>query len=177
MFKEYVFKGSHAAKVKALTREFPQSKNSFFKNNIDVFILAPIVGVLYGKTAQFDKEKDDTKIFTDQFNSHYNDLMFSYRLVLLSVGKDKKSLEERVSRAFNGESRGTSEEDFKLFEKYLLGGIDVLYEKLIMQDNPTREEDYLSNLNAFADEIHSRYEQGEESAQDFLQKLEQLARD
>lgn len=174
--KEYTLKGSHATKMKQLVAKFPQSSNSFFRNNIDVFVLAPIVRVLYNRTSEFDKENDATKIFTDQFTSHYRDLIFSYRLVLLSIKKNKVSLEERVNRAFNGESRGTSEEDFKLFEKYLLGGIDVLYEKLIEQDNPTKEDDYLSNLNNFLNDIHERYESDEQSEQDFLQKLEQIAR-
>ena len=44
---EYSFKGAHAVKVNKLTAKFPQSGNSLFKRNIDVFVLAPIVGMLY----------------------------------------------------------------------------------------------------------------------------------
>lgn len=43
--KEYSFKGSHAEKVNRLTAKF-DDKNQLFKRNLDVYIMAPIVGFL-----------------------------------------------------------------------------------------------------------------------------------
>lgn len=174
---EYSFKGSHAVKVSKLTAKFPQSGNSLFKRNIDIFVLAPIVGMLYNRKSDTDSGNETTKIFPGQFTNHHNDVYFSYRLIMLSAQKEKCSINERVNKAFNGEAYGTLEEDFKIFEKYLLGGIDVIYEKLIEKDNPSSEDDYISNLNNFLAEIHERYESEQESSQDFLAKLEQIARD
>ena len=96
---------------------------------------------------------------------------------MLATQKEKFSINERVNKAFNGEAQGTAEEDFKIFEKYLLGGIDVLYEKLIEQDNPSSEDDYISNLSNFLSEIHDRYEAEQDSSQDFFAKLERIARE
>ena len=174
---EYSFKGAHAVKVNKLTAKFPQSGNSLFKRNIDVFVLAPIVGMLYNRMADSDLGNETTKIFPGQFTNHHNDVYFTYRLIMLASQKEKYSINERVNKAFNGEAHGTSEEDFKIFEKYLLGGIDVLYEKLIEQDNPSSEDDYISNLNNFLAEIHERYKAEQDSSQDFLAKLEQIARE
>lgn len=43
--KEYSFKGTHADKVVKLTAKF-DDKNSIFKRNLDVYMMAPIVGFL-----------------------------------------------------------------------------------------------------------------------------------
>lgn len=174
---EYLFKGTHAVKVNKLTAKFPQSVNSLFKRNIDVFVLAPIVGVLYNRMSDSDSGNETTKIFPGQFTNHHNDVYFTYRLVMLALQKEKYNINERVNKAFNGEAQGTAEEDFRIFEKYLLGGIDVLYEKLIEMDNPSSEDDYISNLKNFLAEIHERYEAEQDSSQDFLAKLEQIARE
>lgn len=173
---EYLFKGTHAVKVNKLTAKFPQSGNSLFKRNIDVFVLAPIVGMLYNKMSDSDSGNEITKIFPGQFTNHHNDVYFTYRLVMLAAQKENYTINERVNKAFNGEAQGTAEEDFKIFEKYLLGGIDVLYEKLIEKDNPSSEDDYISNLSNFLAEIHERYEAEQESSQDFFVKLEHIAR-
>ena len=60
---EYSFKGTHAVKVNKLTAKFPQSGNSLFKRNIDVFVLAPIVGMLYNRMTDSDSGNETTKIF------------------------------------------------------------------------------------------------------------------
>lgn len=174
---EYSFKGTYAVKVNKLTAKFPQSVNSLFKRNIDVFVLAPIVGVLYNRMSDSDSGNETTKIFPGQFTNHQNDVYFTYRLVMLALQKEKYNINERVNKAFNGEAQGTTEEDFRIFEKYLLGGIDVLYEKLIEMDNPSSEDDYISNLKNFLAEIHERYEAEQDSSQNFLAKLEQIARE
>ena len=51
--REYVFKGKHAKYVIEL-------KNAIFARNIDVLIIAPIVGFLYGRTAKRDEESPST---------------------------------------------------------------------------------------------------------------------
>ena len=71
--KEYSFRGSHAEKVTQLTAEFDKSGNKLFARNYDVYLLAPIVGFLYNRKAEIDKENDKiikpTKIFPDIFAS------------------------------------------------------------------------------------------------------------
>ena len=53
--RDYNFKGIHANIVTQLTTEIDnESKFKFFDRNVDVFIIAPIVGLLYGRVANRD---------------------------------------------------------------------------------------------------------------------------
>lgn len=56
--KQYRFRGRHAVRVDALTSVFDSnSKAKLFDRNVDVYANAPLVGFLYGRTA----EQDDTR--------------------------------------------------------------------------------------------------------------------
>jgi hypothetical protein len=160
--KEYSFKGTHAQKVINLTAKFNNS-TPIFKTNIDVFITAAIVGYLYQTKAEPNNEKSKegktqaTKIFLEAFNSHQTDLYFAYRLVILSDKRNEPNFEQRVNKAFKYFYQDENESDFKLFESYVLGGIDILHEKLI--ENASTTDDYVMKLYNFIEDIHSRYYQ------------------
>ena len=51
--KEYSFKGIHAEKVSKLTAKFDET-TSLFERNFDVYMMAPVVGFLYGRKADLD---------------------------------------------------------------------------------------------------------------------------
>ena len=48
-------------------------------------------------------------------------------------------------------------EDMELFDSYVRGGIDVLYEKLI--ENATSPDEYINNLYDFITEFEERFNQ------------------
>ena len=53
--KQYRFKGRHAVRVDQLTSAFDaESKAQLFGRNIDVYTNAPLIGFLYGRTAETD---------------------------------------------------------------------------------------------------------------------------
>ena len=79
--KEYSFKGQHAEKVIKLTAKFDE-KNQLFKRNLDVYLMAPIVGFLYNSKAPLDTG-ETTKIFPQQLTEASEDLLFNYRLIML----------------------------------------------------------------------------------------------
>ena len=86
--KEYSFKGSHAEKVSKLTAKFDET-TSLFERNFDVYMMAPIVGFLYGRKADLDKNSNETtKIFPDILMREKDNLMFNYRLIMLLDGCD-----------------------------------------------------------------------------------------
>lgn len=83
--KEYSFKGSHAEKVNKLTAKF-DDKNQLFKRNLDVYMMAPVVGFLYQRKADAntgDGNQKPTKIFPQQLIENSDDLVFAYRLIML----------------------------------------------------------------------------------------------
>lgn len=177
--KEYSFKGTHAQKVIVLTAKFNE-KTAIFKTNIDVFINAAVVGYLYKKKSSPNNEKNTdgksvtTKIFIDAFNSHQTDLYFAYRLVILSDKTNESKFEERLNKAFRYFYEDNSASDFELFEQYVLGGIDILYEKLII--GAKTHSDYVLKLYEFINELHERYIEEESDNMDLGEQLIKIAR-
>lgn len=155
--KEYTFKGSHADKVIKLTAKF-DDKNQIFKRNYDVYLMAPIVGFLYQRKAEPDNDGDrNTKIFPEILINNKDDLAFNYRLIMLLDKKNAQDIEERVNKAFRLFNSDKAVDDEKLYDQYVLGGVEILYEKII--GTATSPEEYLSNLYDFMEEMDDRYNQ------------------
>ncbi len=154
--KEYSFRGSHAEKVNRLTAEFDNKGNKLFTRNYDVYLIAPVVGFLYGVKADLDKDGGkDTKIFGDILIKNKDDLLFNYRLIMLLDKNNEPNIDERVNKAFRYYGDEKAKYDEELYEQYVRGGVDKLYEKLI--GTAKNSEDYLRNLYYFMDEVDDRY--------------------
>ena len=153
--KEYSFRGIHADRVNKLTSEF-ENDNKLFARNFDVYRLAPIIGFLYGRKAELDKSSDSaTKIFAEILIREQTDLIFNYRLIMLLDEKNEPNLDERINKAFRYYSSEKAKDDELLFEQYVRGGVDVLYEKLIESAN--NSDDYINNLIDFLEDFEFRY--------------------
>lgn len=154
--KEYAFKGKHADMVRDLTKEFDMQKNKFFPRNYDVYLLAPIIGFLYQRKASIDQTKgiEPTKMFGDILINNSDDLMFNYRLIMLLDKEHEQSAEIRIEKAFRGNN---APEDEELYESYVRGGVEVLYEKLM--DGVSSLDEYTSRLYDFLEEFNTRYSQ------------------
>ena len=154
--KEYSFKGVHADKVNELTKDFDNNGNKFFLRNLEVYILAPIVGFLYQRMSDIDTTPDikPTKIFGDILMKNADQLMFNFRLIMLLDKKYEPDSEKRIEKAFKGNN---SEEDELRYEQYVRGGVDVLYEKLM--EGVSSANDYVIRLYDFLEEFDARYNQ------------------
>lgn len=168
--KEYSFKGKHAEKVIKLTAKF-DDKNQLFNRNLDVYIMAPIVGFLYRKKATLDNG-ETTKIFPQQLTGAADDLIFNYRLIMLLDKNHEANLEARIDKAFRFYGSEKAKADEELYEEYVRGGVDVLYEKLIESSRNT--DDYMKNLYDFMEEIDERYNQNIDA--DHIKELCSLAK-
>ena len=154
---DYLFKGKHADKVNRLTAAFGKSNNYLFNRNLDVYILAPIVGFLYNCTADTDSSGNHASIKFDAISRELTTLWFNYRLIMLLDKKYEPDFEKRVDKAFRFYGKEQALPDEERYEAFVRGGIDVLFEKLIESSNT--EEDYLSNLYDFMEEFEDRYGQ------------------
>lgn len=154
--KEYSFVGKHAEMVIKLTNEFDGKKNKFFEHNYDVYMLAPIIGFLYQRKAKLDRNSDikPTKIFPEQLLRRTDEFKFNYRLMMLLDKQYEPDLERRIEKAFRGLNDPADEE---LYESYVRGGVEVLYEKLI--EGASKPEDYTEKLYDFLEEFDVRYNQ------------------
>ncbi len=152
--------GKHAVYMKALTNKFDTNlKQGFFKRNLDVYLIAPIVGKIYNRKADPDYSiEEDTKIFLEQLNGEIENLFFNYRLIVFLEDRSNTDIEERCNRAFrydkNMEKRSYGD---KVYNSYVLGGIEFLYEKLI--GNDTNTDILIENSFNFMDEYNELYKE------------------
>jgi hypothetical protein len=144
--KEFSFTGKHAIMIEDLTK-YPYKTSSgasssrfVFKTNIDVFLVAPLIGVLFDRKADKDPSTQNTKIFGDQFKSRYNDIEFLIKLVILTFKDEHMTSNDKIELAFKGYYDSVKSDYIrKTFEFYLLGGIEYLHE-MIIQDTKSIDE-------------------------------------
>jgi hypothetical protein len=170
--KEYSFRGIHALRVKSMVRLYEDAKFPIFERNFDVYLIAPIVGFMYGKTNIIDiSVNSKADIFPDILMKNNNDLMFNYKLIMLLNSKYEPDLKKRIDKAFNYYNNDKIADDEKMYNSYVLGGVDVLYEKLI--ENSINIDDCLNNLYDFIEDFNERY--GEKINNEDLSELFLLA--
>lgn len=171
--KQYRFHGRHAFRVDALTNVFDkESKAKLFKRNVDVYANAPLVGFLFGKTADLDgtinpetKQVYNQNVMGDRVIYSQEELMFNFRLIMLLDKDYEPDVNVRIDKAFR--HMGEDPADEARFDSYVRGGIDVLYEKLI-EGVSSPDEEYVTRLYDFVDEFNDRFNK-EISNEDILQ--------
>lgn len=153
---DYVFRGKHARYVKSLTEVYGNSLTSYklFNRNLDVYLLAPIIGFLNKRLSEVDTSTNDIrKIDIGQIISVIENIEYSYRLIMLKDKKYESNYEKRVEKAFKFINTPQGKKDLEYFNKYVLGGVEVLYEQIIEKGKTS--EDYILNLFNFVDEFDS----------------------
>lgn len=169
--REYTFRGKHAKYVKDLV---DKDKAELFNRNIDVYILAPIIGFLYGRKGKKDTSNDTTtKIFTEQLLKEQTTLKFIYRLImLLDESNTNLSSEDKINRAFRESNEDKLKKNMEIYDSYVLGGVEHLHEKLY-EENLDRD-DYINKLfefvKDFKDDLESRI--SEENIEEIISKYE-----
>ena len=171
--REYSFTGRHAERVKSLTAKFGKFNSQFFYRNLDVYLLAPLIGFMYQNKADVEKSQETSKIFLDAMSRESRTLWFNYRLILLLDAKHEPDFDKRVDKAFRLYGKPEAKPDEDLFESHVRGGVDVLWEKIINQSH--MEEDYLKNLYEFIEDFEQKYTQYAQT--DTIIDLCKLARD
>jgi hypothetical protein len=169
--KDYYFKGTHAKKVNELNIEFDSDKHKVFEFLHQIYQLAPIVGFLYQIKAEQNNDGNlDKAILFSQISNYRDIFQFNYQLIMLLDEENEPDFERRVDKAFREYGTEKAKSDEALYESYVRGGVDKIYEKII--ENASSPDEYLKNLYNFMEEIHERYEKSSES----ITNLCQLAR-
>jgi len=161
MFRnDYILKGRHATYAKLLcesTQIRQGSKENIigvFRYGIDLFQVAPLIGVSYNKRAEIDTKSNDK--YTIQANAVINqqeNLETIYRLVMLSEKSSDLTNDEKVHRAFKeDEHEEKSKLNMNLFDEYVRGGIDWLYERF--DGCGTSQETYLDEIPRIVNDFY-----------------------
>ena len=133
--REKTLYGKHAMYMKEL------KDKEIFSRYIDVYKAAAPIGFLYNKKEIEDKFKnslgklEESKIFTEQVVRESKYLKINFQLIILL---DKEY-----------------ENDIELFESYVRGGIEILYEKCI--SDSTQKDDFMDNIINFLEELKIKY--------------------
>lgn len=156
--KNYNFYGEHADMVEKLISKIDTDSDAcIFSSMIDLFIFAAVVGVYYDKKddPSTDKSKEKT-ILAEQFNSHSNQLHLVFKFVTLLGNQSKYDEVKRLNMTFRNPN---TDENYINFEKYMLGGLRFIYDRLMVTTN-MRYDDYLSCVNELLSDIsHGKKEE------------------
>lgn len=106
--KQYRFKGRHALRVDQLTGVFDElSKAKLIDRNVDVYTNAPLIGFLYGRTADLDDLKNpetgqvyNQNVMGDRVIYSGDELQYNFWLIMLldaNYEPDEKSESIKLS--------------------------------------------------------------------------------
>jgi hypothetical protein len=158
--KQYEFQGKHAEMVYALRSDSSGSERpaeSLFRRFIDVYLIAPLVGFLYSRKAPVDSESkaEPRSIFAETIIGEKERLTLNYRLIMLLDGRREFDINIRVGKAFREIDDDLVKSNMDLYDSYVRGGVEVLYEKLI--GTAKTEEEWIGNMMDFVIDFEERF--------------------
>lgn len=136
---DYFFRGKHRDYAEALSNLVidKKSNSKIFDSSIDLFMAAVLIGCRFN--ARSKPMKGETrKIMTSQFQLRYFDLMFIYSLVMLTNDFIEKD-EDRIDNAFRNMNEA---ENWDLFQEYMLGGLEILYNTFFPEKDSFEKSNY-----------------------------------
>lgn len=155
--KQYKFTGTHADMVDKLTMVIDEAnKTTLFDYKYEVYINAPLIGYLFNNkgTKNNIKEQKDVNIFAEQMINISDQLKYILRLILILDKNYEPDEDERLDKAFR--KLGQDPKDLELFDAYLLGGVEVLYNAL-MAEPVTDYVEYINRTYEFVEEFNLRF--------------------
>ena len=134
---DYTIYGKHATYIKYLVNDAKA-----FKRYIDVYMVGAALGALYERQAEQSDSTDRARIYADTFNTEHVKCNELFRAVILADTTKSWTLEERVNICFRyrykmdenaippvtQEEVDIMREALMLFNAYVLGGIEILYD-------------------------------------------------
>jgi len=132
--KEILIIGKHSRLVDNMWEQ-NQIQKSYFKRIVDLYTIAPVIGLRTKRVAQIDTQEEGKRtVPVQQMLGKIEDLNLIMRTVLLLDETSGLTKEQRIDRAFR---EPTNKEEFdanmELFNLYVRGGIEVLHELLVQR--------------------------------------------
>lgn len=149
-------RGKYATYLKYLSQKTEKNDRKekvagVFERMIDVYMTAAIVGVNFGLRRDDENTGSDTaKLFADVVNREQDNLISIFRIVMLVDNSTGLSADEKIRRAFKTPD---TPENMKLFNAYVRGGIEWLYEQFT--SGATTKEEYLAKIYEIVEAFNS----------------------
>lgn len=153
--KDIIITGTHASYIKEM-----KEVAGLFARNLDIYMLAPIMGFLNNRKGQKNNEGGEkSTIQAQQLSNVKEDCELVYRLIILLDGDDIDK-DERLNRAFRYDSDVERKKEFEnameIYNEYVLGGIEYMYETFVA--GCVEVDDYTTKIfeaaSDFQDEIN-----------------------
>jgi len=161
--KDYRLVGKHAIYVKflnAYTRNLDKDAKvaGLFANAVDVYMIAPLIGVAYNIRSPVDTSSDESlNILAGQIVKRQEQFDTVYRLVMLSEKSVDLSADERIERAFKTDELPEKVAvNMDLFHEYMRGGVEWLYEQV--NEGAILPEDYLEKIKTIVESYATDFE-------------------
>ncbi len=131
---EYKFRGKHAKMVGELCY-LNDYEHTYFKRLVDIIPVAAIIGFRMNRKAAEDYAPVETKtVFLQQMLHVKEDLDFIMQMMMILEHAEKLPQEQAVKAAFRGaETKEEFERYQQMFDAYVRGGVEELYERLIIR--------------------------------------------
>lgn len=149
-------RGKYATYLKYLSQKTEKNDRKekvagVFERMIDVYMTAAIVGVNFGLRRDDENTGSDTaKLFADVVNREQDNLISIFRIVMLVDNSTGLSPDEKIRRAFKTPD---TPENMKLFNAYVRGGIEWLYEQFT--SGATTKDEYLAKIYEVVESFNS----------------------
>lgn len=131
---EYKFRGKHAKMVGELW--YPNDyEHTYFKRLMDIIPVAAIIGFRMNRKAAEDYAPIEPKtVFLQQMLNIKEDLDFILQMMIMLENASEIPKEQAVKKAFRGaETKAEFEQYQDMFDFYVRGGVEELYERLVLR--------------------------------------------
>lgn len=138
-----IFVGKHRDYVEKLWT-LHEIQESYFERLVDLYAIAAVVGLKTKRKSAEEPDETNLKrtVLIEQLVKNYQTLLPIMRMVLILDDSRGLSLEERLESAFViPDNKDLYKSNMELFNSYARGGIEYLYEKLVLRA-PDVDEEY-----------------------------------
>lgn len=175
--RDFQVRGMHATYWKALCKTpkdkagvNPGGQFKIFERYVDAYMVAPLLGCLYGKKGSTDlpDSDDDAGMLADVLISNQQKLTYIYRVIMLTDKSTGMNEQERIDRAFRDDTNEEAmKKNMQLYNDYFLGGLELLYDAFV--NNCTTDDDYINKIYEYV--LAFKNDQNIEVVADDLDKL------
>lgn len=151
---DFYFTGSQRDYVEKMWTQ-NQINDSYFARLVDLYAIAAVVGLRLHRRLPAESTEDPKKrtVQLTQIAALHQTLIPIMKLVLLLDDSRGLSAEQRIESAFrNPESKEEYEANMELFNSYVRGGTEFLYQQLILRTQDeiadTHEDNRINNILA-----------------------------
>lgn len=149
--KEFEFVGKHATYCRALKDEI-----SLFSTFRETYMISAIVGFLYGAKSEKDttEKVNPASILPSELAKQRLNLRNIYRYIMLLEETEGFSIDDYKARTFKDDAEDEDPEKIKrnmeIFNSYVLGGIEILYDRFKDCDS---KKNVVNVLNEFLEDF------------------------